>query len=310
MKNTIAFLLALAAVAAGSLFLISSLKDELDEAQYKSAVLAARAEFVRQANLVNVGPDDRVIVDRAQLMKKHLATFDAIYKEHPSQKKVDGYILEREQKAKKGDKDQATTAELRTRYDYLKKQWEGTFKQGSYKPVLTGYQNGVRLDLLSVEKSNEGGSPVLRFDVALWGAIKDQISFGPMEIQFVREKKETDPRGREKVKKILAKITSPGGAPNILIEKPWEWIPEFPANVMVGYWMGIPQLPPDAAKMTMTLELTVRTAGGTSLPVKLEWKNVDVDNNWRSSTAGDWDKVEAQEASAEELKAAGIEVEK
>jgi hypothetical protein len=310
-KNTIAFVLALAAVAAGALFLIMSLQGELDQAGFNAQVNALRFEFARQSHIVIAAPEDRVAFDRQALMKKHLEAFDVIYKKYPEQKKPeDAYILEREKKAKTGEKDQATTAELRTRFDYLKKLWNGAFKQGSYKPVLAQQQNGLRLEIMTVDKINDGGKPALQFNVALWGGINNQISFGPMEIQFVREKKETDARGREKVKKILAKIQSQGGPPNILIDKPWEWIPEFPAGVMVGYWAGIPQLPPDAHKMTMKLDLQLRAIGGTSIPVSLEWKNVDVDPSWKSPTAGEWDQVEAQEASEEELKAAGIEVEK
>jgi hypothetical protein len=258
-----------------------------------------------------VAPEDKVSFDRGQLMVKHDEAFQAIYKAHPAQKKApDAYVTERATKAKKGEGNQANSEELAKRFDYLKKLWDSHFKAGTYKPALTAQQNGVRLDLVTVEKSNEGGKPVLQFNIALWGAVKDQISFGPMEIQFVREKKETDAKGREKVKKILAKIQSPGGAPNIFIEKPWEWIPEFPPGVMVGYWLGIPQLPPDAQKMTMKLELSARTVGGSSVPVVLEWKNIDVDPSWKASSAGEWDAVEATEASEEELKAAGIQVEK
>ena len=302
MKNLFAFALILAALAAGGGYLIWQQQGQLDELTYEKKLHEARVNFARQAALTIQVPNDRYAFDRSQLVSEHISNVERIWKEHPEQANPDKFIEERERAAKEGKKDKAKVAEYRERYDYLREQFK--VLQEGYKPVLTGYSNGLRYDIAKMSKTSAGGKESLRWDLFLWGGAPGQLTFGGIEIQFLREIKETDARGRETVKKAIAKIQGQG-PPYILHENPWEWIPEWPPTVMVGYYQGLPLFPPDATKFTLKLDLTVRTAQGTSMPIELKWENVDVDPAWRAPEGTLFD-AEVVDATEEELKEAGI----
>lgn len=302
MKNLVTFVIIIAALAAGGGFLIWQQQQQLDELAFQKKLAERRTLFARQAAITIQVPKERLDFDRRQLISDHIDGVEALYKEHPAQLKPDAFIKEREQKAKEGKKDKARVAEYRERYDFLKERFE-VLKRG-YTPVLTGYQNGMRFDIVEVKKTDADGKQSLRLDVFVWGPVEQQLGFGGIEIQFVREIKETDARGREKVKKVLAKVEG-AGPPYIFHEDPHNWIPEWPPGVMVGYYQGLPLFPPDATKFSLKMDFTLRTSAGTPLPVELKWENVDVDPAWRAPE-GTVFEAEVMEATEEELKAAGI----
>src|SRR5687768_7725100 len=131
MKNTVAFIIGILAIVAGAGFLISGLQDRADEAEFMQKLNAVRVETARQLPIFVQAPDDKVNYDRQQFVRKHLEALQAVYKDHPKQKKEDKFILDLEEKAKKGEKDKAKTAEYRERYDYVKKIWNEKLKDGS-----------------------------------------------------------------------------------------------------------------------------------------------------------------------------------
>lgn len=302
MKNFVSFLLILLALGGGAGFLIYQKQAENDELGYQKKLQEARVNFARQAAITIQTPNDRYPFDRSQLVNDHIAAVERIWKEHPNQSNPDKFIEDREAAAKEGKKDKDKVKQYRERYDYLREQFE--VLKGGYKPVLSGYANGLRYDIAKIAKTSAGGKDSLRWDLFLWGAAPGQITFGGIELQFLREIKETDPRGREKVKMAIAKITGQG-PPYILHETPWEWVPEWPPVAMVGYYQGLPLFPPDATKFSLKLDLQVRTAQGTALPVELKWENIAVDPSWRAPE-GTLFEAETMDATEEELKAAGI----
>lgn len=302
MKNFLSFVIIIAALAAGGGYLLFQRQAQIDELTYEKKLHEQRVNFARQAALTIQVPNDRYEFDRSQLVSDHVAAVERLWKEHPDQANPDKFIEQREAAAKEGKKDKAKVAEYRERYDYLREQFK--VLSSGYKPALSGYSNGLRYDLAKISKTNAGGKESLRWDLFLWGAAPGQMTFGGIEIQFLREIKETDARGREKVKKAIAKIQGQG-PPYILHENPWDWIPEWPPTVMVGYYQGLPLFPADATKFSLKIDLTVRTAQGTNLPVELKWENIDVDPSWRAPE-GSLFEADVMDATEEELKAAGI----
>ena len=309
MKNTIAFIIGILAIVAGAGFLISGLQDRVDEAEFGQELNAARIDTARQVAIVVQSPEDKIGYDRQQFVRKHLELVDAAFKKHPKQKKEDKFILDLEEKAKKGEKDKAKTAEFRERYDYVKKIWTEKLKDGSYKPVLSAQDHGVRIDVLDMKQSNDGGQQGIRMDVLIWGAMKEQFTAGGLEIQSIVELDELEKSGKNKGKPKQGIVKVNGSAlPYVLVDEPWKWIPEWPPGVMVGYYVGLPLFHPKAAKYNFTLDFTQRTQGGSIIPISIKWKDLTVDPAVRGAPGSQWD-AEVGEASDEELKEAGIPVE-
>jgi hypothetical protein len=309
MKNTIAFIIGILAIVAGAGFLISGLQDQVDEALFNQKLNAVRVDTARQVAVVVQSPEDKIGYDRQQFVRKHLEALAVAYKDHPKQKKEDKFILDLEEKAKKGEKDKAKTAEFRERYDYVKKIWNEKLKDGAYKPALSGYDHGVRIDILDMKQSNDGGQQGMRMDVLIWGPIKEQFTAGQLEMQAVVELDELETKGKNKGKPKQGIVKVNGSAlPYVLVDEPWKWIPEWPPGVMVGYYAGLPLFHPKSTKYNFNLGFNQRTQGGTVIPVDIKWKDLPVDPGVRGAPGSQWD-AEVGEASDEELKEAGIPVE-
>lgn len=305
MKNLLAFALVIAVLAACAGYLIVEQQSLRDVAEFKQKLHKAQLATSRQLQATIQVPDERIKFEQHNIVGSHAKAVDDITKDHPKQNFEDHYILQREADAKEGKKDRAKVAEHRERYDYLKEQFQ-VLKQG-YSARLTKYQNGMRFDIVDIKPVLIDGKKVLRLDVFVWGPPEGQVTFGEMEIQFVREI-EVEERGRKKKTQALAKITG-SGPPFIFHENAHEWIYEWPPGVSVGYYQGLPLLAPDATKLTWTMNFSVRSQAGSSVPVELKWENVEVDPSWRAPEGSpEWANVDVQEASDEELKAAGIAV--
>lgn len=302
MKNLASFLIVIVALLAGAGYMIQERELRIDELTYEKKLQEQRVNFVRQAALTVQTPPERYSFDRNQLVADHVSAVERIWREHPEQSNPDQFIEKRELAAKEGKKDKEKVAEYRERYDYLRAQFD-VLKKG-YRPVLTAYHQGIRYDIVQISKADAGGKDGLRWDLFVWGAPPGQLTFGGIELQFLREIKEVDAKGREKVKMAIAKITGQG-PPFIFHENAWEWVPEWPPAVSVGYYQGLPLFPADATRFSLKLDLSVRTAQGTTLPVELKWENVSVDPSWRAPVGATFE-AEVMDATEEELKAAGI----
>lgn len=308
MKNTIAFIVAILAIVAGAGFLILGLQERVDETEFERELNTARTETARQVPILVQVPEDKLGYDRQQFMRKHRELVGAAVKAHPKQQTEDKFILDLEEKAKKGEKDKAKTAEYRERYDFVKKIWNDKLKDGTYKPALSAHDKGIRIDVLDIRPSNDAGQPGLRMDVLIWGAIKDQFAAGGLEMQSVIELEELETTGPHKGKPKQGIVKINGSAlPYVLVDEPWKWIPEWPPGVMVGYYVALPLFHPKAAKYNLTLDFTQRSQGGSVIPTSLKWKDLAVEPALRGAPGSQWD-AEVGEASDEELKEAGIPV--
>lgn len=305
MKNLIAFAIILGALVAGGGFLISQQQAEMEASEFQRKLHAVQLGTARQIQATIQVPDDRIKFEQHNLVGQHTKKVEEITRSHPEQNEPDHYIVEREKAAKEGKKDRAKVAEHRERYDYLKERFE-VLKQG-YEAKLTKYSNGMRFDIVDIKPVVVEGKKSLQMDLFVWGPPEGQVTFADMEFQFVREL-EVEERGRKKTVQTLAKISG-SGPPFIFHENAHEWIYEWPPGVAVGHYLGLPLLAPDATKLTYTLNLSVRSGAGTSVPVELKWENIPVDPSWRAPEGSpEWADVEVKEASDEELKAAGIAV--
>lgn len=305
MKNLVAFAIILGALVAGGGFLVSEQQSRADAAEFKEKLHKIQLATSRQIQATIQVPDDRIKFEQHNLVGTHVKAVGDATKAHPKQNSEDHYILEKEAAAKEGKRDRAKIAEHRERYDYLKERFQ-VLKAG-YEARLTKYGSGMRFDIADIAPVVIDGKKVLRMDIFVWGPPEGQLTFSELEIQFVREL-EVEERGRKKKTQALAKITG-SGPPYIFHENAHEWIYEWPPGVSVGFYQGLPLLAPDATKMTLTMRFNVRSQAGTSVPVELKWENIDVDPSWRAPEGSpEWAEVAVQEASEEELKAAGISV--
>lgn len=312
MKGLIPFVVVIALLGAGGYMMFTNLSEQLDEATFLEKLNAQRVQFVEQAAVTRMVPDDKFPFDRAQLIGWHLKEVNKLFEAHPTQKVADRFLKEREERNKdKKNKDLAKEERFKERYTWLKEVWEKQVSRGDYNVLMAQMKEGIRVEITNIEPWTppEGGKQSLKMDLLLWGPVHDHITFKGLSIQFVREIEETDKRGRTVTKRALAKIEG-GGPPNVLHPSgpnpaPEKWIPAWPPNVSVGYYTGLPLFAPDATKFSFAMTVEVRTLGGTSTPIEFKWENIDVDPSWKAPPGSVWD-ANVAEATEEELAAAGI----
>ncbi len=314
MKNLIAFILALLAVVGGGFVMVMQQKTRADQFDVEKEVALIQKETVRQAALIAHSPDDKFPYDRSQMVRKHVEAIAELRKRFPEQLKEDAFIAAMEEKAKEGAKDKAKTAEYRARFDYVKEMWDTYLKGGSFKPLFAGSSNGLRFEVASIKKSNDGGTEGLRMDVFIYGAPpKDQLALNNLHIDTWVNFAENETSGKRKgqqrkgqPKRAVYKADLQPFLPYVLVDKPWEWLPDWPAGVMVGYYVGIPQW--DSRSTTADLSLTgqLRTLGGTIVPVEMTWKKMAVDSSWKGSAGGKADDPNLVPLTDEDLKEQGV----
>lgn len=308
-KNLLAFVLALGAILAGAAFLIFSTQDRAELADMKAEVAALRLETARQVALLVHSPDDKVGYDRQQAFRKHKEAVDALRKKYPALLKEDAFINEMEQRAKAGEKDQAKTKDYRARYDYVKEMYKQYIEAGNYKAIFSSESNGLRYDVVSIKKFTEGSTDGLRWDVIIYGApVRDQLQLTNINLVNWLEFPELETSGKRKgqPKRTAFKMDIAPAMPTIWVDKPWEWMPEWPANVTVGYYVGLPAWDSRTKSVDITLTGQMRTLGGTTIPLEAVWNKVPVDSAWKGPAGGKWDDAQIQPLSDEDLKEQGI----
>ncbi len=309
MKNLIAFILALLAVVGGGLVMVMQQKSRADQFDLERELTLIQKDTQRQAALIAFSPDDKFPYDRSQMVRKHTEAVAELRKRFPEPLKEDAFIVAMENKAKEGTKDKAKTAEYRARYDYVKEMWETHLKGGNFKPLFAGESAGVRFEVASIKKSNEGGSEGLRMDVFIYGAPpKDQITLSNLHVDTWVAFPELETSGKRKgqPKRAVFKSDMQPFNPYVLVDKPWEWLPDWPTGVMVGYYVGIPQW--DSRSTVSDLQLTgqLRTLGGTIIPLEMSWKKMAIDGAWKGTTGGKSDDPNLVPLSDDDLKEQGV----
>jgi hypothetical protein len=310
-KNLVAFIIALLIIMAAAGFMISTQKSRADQFELDRELALLHRETMRQFALLAHSPDDKIAYDRAQAVRKHADGVKELRKKFPKELAEDAFIKNMEEKAALGEKDKAKTAEYRARYDYLKQMYEDYVKAGNYKVLFGGVSNGLRFEVVSVKKSNDGGQEGLRWDVFLTGApVKDQLTLNNLHLDAWLEfpEKETSGKRRGQPKRSVYKADLQPFLPYVLVDKPWEWMPDWPAGLMVGYYIGIPQFDSRVTVVDMALTGQMRTLGGTAIPIEMSWKQMAVDASWKGSAGGKWDDPNIVPLSDEDLTEQGVEL--
>ncbi len=309
MKNLLAFVLALLAIVGGALVMVFQQKDRADQYDLERELVTIQRDTARQIALIAHSPEATIAYDRQQVVRKHVEAIDALRKRYPEAMQDDAFINRMEEKAKEGAKDKAKTAEYRARYDYVKEMWANYLKDSKFKPVFAAEEHGVRFEVVSIKKSNDGGNEGLRWDVLIYGAPpKDQLSFNNFHLDTWVEfaDKETSGKRKGQPKRAAYKADLQPFLPYVLVDKPWEWLPEWPAGVMVGYYVGIPLWDSRAKRTDMSLEGGMRTMGGTIIPISMKWKRTTIEESWKGTPGGKWDDANMVPLSDDDLKEQGV----
>ncbi len=269
------------ALGAGALLLVT-FRSRGGDAEGRLARVQLKREFLERGAPSRQLPADRARDwrdDARALLRWYfdeLATLEARY---PRGKRK---APEAAPKTKGGEKDAQAQAEWqRWAEDRM-----ALMRDGKYEPILSGGENGLRLDLLSLEPEANpaSGEKGIRVQFALWGAprrveretqagttrtvtrVTVPVSFKELSVRFF------DAKG-----KLYGEMSGPGEPYQKLID-PERFVEDFPPGILFGTWY-LDLFPREAARAEMAVSVEARGVGAAvlasyrfELPLREEWK--------------------------------------
>ena len=182
-----------------------------------------------------------------------------------------------------GAKDYAARKEI---YESVKQTY-AMLRRGNYKPVWTGTDKGMRLDVVSDDVMGDR----VRFELMLWGAqrelheqtaenglnhIKQMVTSAAFTVHW----KLTDAKG-----KLVGEMDA-SGDPSLKIDWPERYIPEFPPMIVTGHY-DMDKVPANVKTMEITFTVNSQSPSGGAANASYVWK-LDVPPDWKLGDGQAW----------------------
>ncbi len=247
----------------------------------------ARAQLKREL-LERGAPSRQLPADRARdwrddsraLLRWYFDELAAIEARYPGQRKKPP---EPAPKGKGGAKEaQAAQAE----WQRYAEERMALMRDGKYEPVLSGGENGLRLDILALEPAPNpaSGEKGIRVEFALWGVprrVDRETQAGSTRtttrVTVPVTFRELAVRFQDAAGKPYGEMIGPG-EPYQKLADPERFVEDFPPGILFGTWY-LDLFPREAARAEMTLSVEARGAAAAvtaayrfDLPLREEWK--------------------------------------
>lgn len=311
MKNILAFVVGLILIAVVAGFGYSKVQARMNVALLKADKAVLDRQFLNRLAFTRMLPLDDYREDMGIMLNNYSRDLDKLYMkpEYKELRDDDSVRKLYQEQYKEGKKDEKTFKGVSERIDYT----QATYKEltgGSYRPVLTAENAGLRLDLYSITKGAVDGRDRLMVKVLVTATDPDvALTFGHIEMKSkIEDEIEKKDRKGQVVKEKVYKLTKieGEGEPNTLIKEPRKWLEDFPPGLMIGFY-DFPLFHPKATEVKLTMGFTVRTQGGNNLNPNLEFPAFPIDSAWRLPPGASWEaeEVEATEEEAKEFASPG-----
>jgi hypothetical protein len=205
-------------------------------------------------------------------------------------KKFDDYLVDL---AKRGES-QKEYAEKKVYFDYTKKVFDD-LRGGAYLPVFSGTDKGMRLDITSAGIQTEQNKPQIKLALVLWGAqreLRDESTSAKGITAVIKKRMVTSASFNATWKlyddksKLIGEMTA-SGDPAMKVDYPEKYIPEFPPQMVLGYY-GMDLIPAAVAKIDMIIEIASRSPTGGDALASFTWK-LEAPQQWKLKPGEKWE---------------------
>ncbi len=281
MKRYFGLIVVIVIVLIGGVSMFRSNKAKAIEAEKAQSFSRIQREYFERVPWIRSNPDEKSYRDEVgTFLKWYGKEVNQYVNDFKLNPEYDDYLNELEAR---GAKD-SQLAEKKKAFETVKKTWD-VLKSGNYEPIWTATDKGMRLDVVSTNVKREGGQDVVQFQLMLWGAQRQLKEDGKQKrmdtsAAFNVTWKLYDPKG-----KLVGEMTA-AGDPHGKIDYPERFIPEFPAQILLGsYPMDL--LPAEAAKSEITFAVTSRSPSGGDVNANFVWK-LDTPPEWKLQAGQAW----------------------
>ena len=274
------------------------------DAEFAAGVEKLRVKFANQSVFSRQVSGASLRFETNQIIGGHLRGLKRLAKKFDRELPEDAFMKDLEAKVQEGKMSEAKIKQYRDRYAYVQELW-AKISDGKYNPALSQHQNGFRVDIVDMENISHNGQDSLKVNTLFWGGLKGQVNFGDIEIRLVRLSQKVNEAGEKEDVREFAE-TMGSGPPHILVADPSKWVAQWPPGVAAGYYI-LPKFPPPPGKVRFNLKMkfSVRTEGGGSIPVELDFPTSEAPKAWRKAEGVPWG-APSREMTEEEMKALGI----
>ena len=305
MGRLVAILIILGITGFGSYWAYDQYTSQEARVKMKAALADARRSFASLARSAVIEKEDDAYRRRIQsaLQSYEDELGKRVYAERPEWRDTDGYKDQVEARFTDGQLPEARRKSMLEGYSIVKEAYE-TLKKGQWKSILTQIGAGdTRLDVYEMRRVRDSdGNPLLEGRFFFWG-IEDttRVNWGQLSLRYWYTVKKPKKRGRrraiEEIEEVLGRAEG-DATPRIIIQRPQEYIEEFPSYVSVGY-IWLPVMPREATNFDMTMTYVARKGGG-SHDAELKWKKLPIPARWQLQAGESWD-ADVVEATEEEI---------
>jgi len=255
--------------------------EALQAAENRSRI---QSEYLERIAWLRSNPDDKAYRDEVgTFFRWYFKEINDHHNRFGGNRNFDGYLTELNTRSERLT--DAQLAERKKVYDYVK----GTFdqlRQGTYSPVFTGTDDGLRFDIVSADVKMVDGEPKIHLPIVLWGAQREMREDGNKMKKMVTSASFNvtwrlfDAKG-----KLYGEMTA-SGDPTNKVDFPERYIPEFPAQVVLGEY-DIDLLPAEVARIEMEFNVNSRATSGGEARATYSWK-LDTPAEWKLKDGDQW----------------------
>jgi hypothetical protein len=284
MKGTWGFILLIVAVVVGGAIVWKKFENKTVEANRTADFDRLQKEYLERVAWIRSNPDDKSYRDEVgTFLRWYFKEINEHHNRFGGNKNFDGYLQEIEKRSERLS--DAQIAEKKKNYEYVKETFE-RLRTGNYSPVFTGTSNGLRFDIVSADVKMVGGEPKIHMPIVLWGAQRElredssRMKRMLTSATFAANWKLLDAKGK------LYGEMNVSGDPSNRVDWPERFIPEFPAQIVLGQY-DMDLLPSEVAKAEMEFTVTSRSPSGGEAHGTFVWK-LDVPAEWKLKQGETW----------------------
>ena len=290
-------LVAVAAVVAGFIgykYADGKGKTALDSAENLSRL---QTQYLERVPWIRANPDDKAYRDEVgTFFRWYFKEINDHHNRFGGNRNFDGYLTELDTRSERLSDQQIN--ERKKVYESVKATFD-KFRQGTYNPVFTATDKGLRFDIVTADVKMVGGEPKIHMPIVLWGAqrelrednnnLKKMVTSASFNVTW----RLFDAKGK------LYGEMSASGDPSNKIDHPERYIPEFPAQIVLGEY-DIDLLPAEVARIEMEFNVSTHSPSGGDANATYTWK-LDTPSEWRLKEGETWRGAEEDVRPLEEI---------
>jgi hypothetical protein len=260
--------------------------------------------YLERAGWIRSNPDEKSYKEEVTtFLRSYFKDVDQHLAQYKLNKNHDDYLQELNKRAAAPSAKDQEIADRKAYYEYTKKHFD-LLKSGSYAPLFSATDKGMRLDVVSAEVKQVMGKPQVVVGILLWGAQRE-----------LREEGRTGSAVRKMMTSAAFNVTwklftdkdalhaemNAPGDPHMKIDWPERFIAEFPPQMVLGFY-PFDLLPAEAAKMEILFNVNSRSASGGEAVAAYSWK-MDVPAEWKLKPGEKWEGAEDSVRPEDEIRA-------